>query len=320
MPGTLPAGLIVRPPSRDDLPTIVEMLVAREIATTGKARATKEDLERDQRRNWDLPDCDPEKDRWLVEDATGRAVGMAMIWHQPVEQMYCGVWVHPEFFDQGVTDYLLQLAIARAQELVAEEQPETQITISAHVSTRDQENEQALLRAGYVHVRSTWSMEITQEKFPEAIQWPEGLELRPFTLDVLYRVFAADKEAFSDYQGDPADGFERFQRWTKREDFDPSLWFIVWDGDEVAGFALCTKQPDRGYVSELGVRGSWRKQGLGLALLRHAFSEFYWRGLHSVFLHIDSEDLTSATHLYLRAGMHVASEQHQYQLEIRRDI
>jgi mycothiol synthase len=53
----------------------------------------------------------------------------------------------------------------------------------------------------------------------------------------------------------------------------------------------------------LGVRRPWRRRGLGLALLRCAFGEFYRRDIRMVALAFDSQSLTGATRLYERAGM-----------------
>ncbi|MFN8538009.1 MAG: GNAT family N-acetyltransferase [Thermomicrobiales bacterium] len=57
---------------------------------------------------------------------------------------------------------------------------------------------------------------------------------------------------------------------------DPALWFLAWDGDEVAGVALNYVAPATGigWVDHLGVRRLWRRTGLGMALLRHSFASF----------------------------------------------
>ena len=74
-----------------------------------------------------------------------------------------------------------------------------------------------------------------------------------------------------------------------------------------------------GWVEELGVRRSWRKKGLGLALLHHSFAEFYRREKHSVGLGVDAENLTGALRLYERAGMHSDPNRRYavYELELR---
>jgi GNAT superfamily N-acetyltransferase len=106
----------------------------------------------------------------------------------------------------------------------------------------------------------------------------------------------------------------------KRDDFDPSLWFVAFDGEEIAGFSLCSYEQGEAWVGELGVRRPWREKGLGLAFLHHSFGEFYRRGVRSVVLNVDSQSLTGATRLYTRAGMHPVEQTDIYELELRPGI
>ncbi len=73
-------------------------------------------------------------------------------------------------------------------------------------------------------------------------------------------------------------------------------------------------------VETLGVRRAWRDCGLGKALLLHAFGAFHRRGKHAVRLYVDSQNLTGATRLYERAGMHVERELVDYEKELRPGI
>ncbi len=43
-------------------------------------------------------------------------------------------------------------------------------------------------------------------------------------------------------------------RETDKPSFDPSLWFLVRDGEEVCGVALCKVPGDEGWVDVVGVR------------------------------------------------------------------
>ena len=152
---------------------------------------------------------------------------------------------------------------------------------------------------------------------PEPV-WPERVELRPYTSDLLQAVFEADDEAFQDHWGHVSNNFELWQMFTvKRDGFDPSLWFLAYEGDEIAGFALCSYEQGEAWVGELGVRRPWRRIGLGLAFLHHAFGEFYRRGERRVVLNVDSQNLTGATRLYTRAGMHPFEQTDIYELELR---
>jgi ribosomal protein S18 acetylase RimI-like enzyme len=67
----------------------------------------------------------------------------------------------------------------------------------------------------------------------------------------------------------------------------------------------------------LGVRRPWRKRGLGLALLNHAFGEFYLRGKRKAGLGVDAENLTGALKLYEKAGMHVHKQFDMFEKELR---
>ena len=97
----------------------------------------------------------------------------------------------------------------------------------------------------------------------------------------------------------------RFVGITHQESFDPSLWFLALEGDEIAGITLCKTLAGEGWVDVVGVRRPWRNRGLGLALLRHAFTEYHRRGTHKVGLSVDAESITGAPRLYGRAGMRV---------------
>jgi GNAT superfamily N-acetyltransferase len=77
-------------------------------------------------------------------------------------------------------------------------------------------------------------------------------------------------------------------------------------GDEVAGIALCRDFPemDQGWIDTVGVRRPWRRTGVALALLHHAFADFDRRGRRTAGLGVDAQSLTGATRVYEKAGMH----------------
>jgi ribosomal protein S18 acetylase RimI-like enzyme len=110
--------------------------------------------------------------------------------------------------------------------------------------------------------------------------------------------------------------FEEWQHWLMGEGFDPTLWFVLEDGGEVAAVELCREHEGEaglGWVSVLGVRKQWRRQGLGRALLLHAFHEFRRRGFHGAALGVDAESLTGANRLYESAGMRVVRQSDVYE-------
>jgi GNAT superfamily N-acetyltransferase len=103
------------------------------------------------------------------------------------------------------------------------------------------------------------------------------------------------------------------------EGFDPSLYFLACEGDEVVGITLGRLRDEAGWVRTVGVRRPWRRQGVAMALLLTAFRAFYDRGIHVVGLGVDAQSLTGATRVYERAGMHVRTRYDAYQKIIHLD-
>ena len=112
-----------------------------------------------------------------------------------------------------------------------------------------------------------------------------------------------------------------FERWSlqkfDRQDFDPSLWLVAWDGDQIAGFSQNRLRMGIGWVGTLGVRAAWRKRGLGEARLLHSFDNFYQRGIKTIGLGVDASSLTGALKLYESAGMRVLREFKMFENELR---
>ncbi len=92
---------------------------------------------------------------------------------------------------------------------------------------------------------------------------------------------------------------------------------IAWDGNEVAGFSQNRFRKGIGWIGTIAVRRPWRGRGLGLALMHQTFREYWQRGMTAIGLGVDSANITGATRLYQRAGMHVAGEYALYEKELR---
>jgi mycothiol synthase len=163
---------------------------------------------------------------------------------------------------------------------------------------------------GYREVRRFYGMAIELTEPPREPALPDGLTIDVFDSSDARAFHAALGEAFEDHWEHHPIPFEQW--WDEKQrapGFDPTLWFVVRDGDELA--ATVRNDPDReggGYVGALGVRRSWRGQGLGRALLLRTFAEFHRRGVSRVTLGVDADSPTGATRLYESVGMTVESE------------
>lgn len=185
-----------------------------------------------------------------------------------------------------------------------------------HAASTDKPIKRLLKARGMRVIRHFYRMRIELDGEPSGPQWPEGVTLRTATAGDAKTVYEAHQESFEDHWEFSRMPFEEWQHWLMREGFDPTLWFVLENGTEVAAVELCREhegEPGLGWVSVLGVRKQWRRRGLGRALLLHAFHEFRRRGFHAAALGVDAESLTGATRLYENAGMRIVRQSDVYE-------
>jgi ribosomal protein S18 acetylase RimI-like enzyme len=103
----------------------------------------------------------------------------------------------------------------------------------------------------------------------------------------------------------------------RTESYDPTLWFLAVAGGALVGVCLGLVYPDRGWVRQLAVDEGWRRQGLGTALLRHAFGVFRERGYDQAGLAVDGENL-DAQAFYRQVGMQCVRQHDEYARTITR--
>src|SRR5258708_712808 len=315
MTADFPAGFLVRPPEMDDLEAVHKLI---EVCDIGLAIIRDRALG-ELRVGWGGPNCDMENDAGVVSARGGRVVGYADMGQGEHTRVYALVRVLPEYVDRGIVEPLFDLSEQWARQQIPQAKPEARITLNHFASSRNQKEQRLFEQLGMKEIRRHWRMEIELDEAPPEPHWPEQVFVRTFVPGRDERaVFDTDDEAFQDHWGHLPGNFEEWKHWTvERENFDPSLWFLAFDGVEMAGISLCTYQLDSGWVDTLAVRRPWRRKGLGMALLQHAFAEFYRPDSHKVGLGVDSQNLTGATRLYKRAGMHFARESIPYEKELR---
>jgi mycothiol synthase len=235
--------------------------------------------------------------------------------------------VHPEHRDRGLGQHLVRWGEEQARRITAAAPEGTKTVVEAGLLAEDAYHAANLRDAGMTVSRYFVRMQVELDHELPAFTWPDGLELRPVDLEAHdRRICLASEEAFRDHWGwivrSDDEAYERWRLWLDNDDrVDPSLWFVAWDGDEVAGMSICwpdvTEDPDCGYVGILCVRRAWRGRGLGMALLRHSFDVFRDRGRQRVALHADGENLTGALRLYRKAGMEIDRRFDHYEKELR---
>ncbi len=301
----------LRSPRPDEKATLAELINSVGQALLGENLVSEEDVEA-----WyTSPAIDPDRDLLVAEETDGGLVGAGSLVDAAEDHaiIWLRVVLHPARAPEGLGEQLLAPLEQRARELGTDRSLLHAGCLSAETELR------ALYeRSGYELVRHFFRMQVDLGgELPEP-EWPEGLELRPFDPDEHFAlVHAADEEAFEDHWGSVHTSLEEWRHFMTAAHYDPALWYVVWDGNEIAGFSLCnanwTGDQGLGWVNVLGVRRPWRRRGLALALLVHSFRELEQRGMNRVALGVDAENLTGALRLYEKAGMRVVRQSDTWQ-------
>ncbi|MHC8317910.1 GNAT family N-acetyltransferase [Pseudomonas sp. LB3P31] len=134
-----------------------------------------------------------------------------------------------------------------------------------------------------------------------AIAWPQAIvftEYHPELAEAVHRLM----ELGYQHGGGRVPALDVWQRRFETDpEYDPSLCFIALDAEGIVGVCQCWTSA---YIKNLVVHPRAQGQGLGRALLLHAFSVFRQRREGFVDLKV-LEDNHRAQRLYESAGMYV---------------
>ena len=304
----------IRRPTLEDVPQAAAVLRECQLHDFGYADSTEEDVAV----GWRMLDL--ERDTWVVSEG-GALVAVAVVRDNRPTKVWAFAEVLPAHRGRGLGARLLELVETRAHEAIAKAPPDTRVNLTQEFGPQNDAAQDLLERSGYMFARRFWAMAIDVNEEIPAVELPPGLRLETFAPGNERAVFDATEDAFRDHWDFIPHDYDEWRRWNvERESFDPSLWLLVLDGDEIAGASLCSVREGEGYVGILGVRQPWRRRGLGLCLLRASFAEFRRRSFARVTLHVDSENPTGATRLYELAGMRVVAQSDAYRKVLREGV
>ena len=316
---------VVRPPKLKDAKATTDLFNQCSLEMIGAEDYTVEEV----RNDWTTPGFNLEKDGRVIINSDGELIAYIDVWavsNLPV-QPFLFLRIRPDQDFDKLGSAMLAWAIARAGQLIPKVPEEARVTLQSSAVSSYLPMKQLFEQNDMQLIRSSWQMVIDLDHPLEQPAWPEGIQLRIYNHakdgEAVYR---ADYDAFRDHFGFVEEAFEEgYPQWIhamiKDEHYDPNLWFLAMQGDEIVGGALCRAvawdDPEMGWVRSLFTRLPWRRKGIALALLRHTFHEFKQRGLLRVGLGVDAENLTGATRLYEKSGMKIHRQIDRYELELR---
>ena len=268
---------------------------------------------------------DAARDVVMVEH-DGLVVGYG--WHNwidttdRVREGRVGGYVHPDWTRRGIGRRLLGWLEARARASVLEHPTELPAIYGSWVDGRRTGKRVLLEQEGYAVVRRFYEMRRDDLDEVSPAPMPDGLEIRAIPVDrpSLRRLLDADAEAFQDHWGGWAADDAAFEEMLNDPSFDPSLYVVAWDGDEIAGAVINhiprleneAMERSRGWLESVFVRRPWRRRGLAQAIVTRSLVALRERGMDHAMLGVDADNPNRAVGVYERAGFFVVNTSTAY--------
>ncbi len=260
---------------------------------------------------------DPFRDTILAE-IEGTIVGMQWTTARVMEGLFVGGlrgYVHPAWRRHGLGRALLARGERHARAHVPAEAVGRPGVWQAEASSLET-GAMALFRgSGYTPFRYAYDMTRDLAAPIPALGLPPGIEDRTARPEHYRAIWEAEREAFQDNWGYTRWPEENYKRFLGYPHYDPALWRIAWEGEQVVGMVLSFVNVEenaafgrsRGYTEDIAVRRPWRHRGIASALLAGSLRALRDRGLSEAALGVDAENPRALT-LYERLGFNVVSE------------
>jgi len=276
---------------------------------------TAEDLASDCRSS---PDRDPFSEV-VIAEAMGEPIAYGRIWTDEGIRGESVYWhiarVVPEWRNTNLR--LAMLRFNERQIISMAEIKERREPFGCEVWALDEKNDwrEMVVAEGYRAVMHFYEMvRRSLDDIPDA-PFPNGLELRPTKPEDYPKIWNASKEAFRGKPWFVEASYDKkyYDSWRNSPEFQPDLWLVAWDVDEVAGMARNEIPVDqnrefgrsRGHTQNLSVSPKWRRRGLGRALLAESLRMMREKGLEEASLDVETQSTTGELHLYESMGYEI---------------
>jgi mycothiol synthase len=270
------------------------------------------------------PNLDPARDLHLA--VVDRRIVSYSLTNRWDDLKGVGIYYHNTFTladwrDKGIEPASLRRAETRLREMAATEgAPRPRVFESranGAVPARD-----AMLRAEGYHVvyRSQSLARPDLDAIPEATP-PSGIAVRAAQPEQYRAIWDAMLEASSDLSGMTVVTDADYRHYVAGPFFQPQLWLVAWDGDQIAGSILNsvneaenqTRGTARGYAQDLTVRAPWRRRGIGRALLATSLKMLRDHGMREAAMTVFAQEVDVCRALYSSMGFHAVAECAYYQ-------
>ncbi len=212
--------------------------------------------------------------------------------------------MHPDYRRCGVGTHLLEWAEEHAPGDAAELTIRNEaLTVDAHAIYVSRGFEQQFVEDAMVR-----HLGIAVGEIP----LPADVELvLPWSRKTAALFFAAYRASFADRPGFREPPGEEWVDDHDREEFRRDLSLIALAGGEPVGFLTVELDPPAGWIDQMGVVPTWRRRGLGAALIAQTLRRFQAEGLAEALLHVNTNNPGAAA-LYERLGFRKQLQRARY--------
>ena len=303
-----------------DLPSIVKVFNA----CKSIDRIERTITVRDVKRLFDhLLSAEPDE-HVLICEIDGEMVAFSLVYW---ETMASGDWIYnlsgyllPKWRKKGIGKAMFRHSEKRLRSLASEHPDGVPKYFQRVVAESQRDLSRFLNHEGYQIVRYHYSMiRPIGLPLPDALM-PAGLEVRSVKERDYRKVWDANQEAFAENWWHRLTNETDFEYWKGSPWFDPKLWKVAWEGDQVAGMVLNYIDTSenrefnrkRGYTEEICVRKPWRNRGLARSLLVQSIQMFREMGIEETALGVDAGNESGALRLYQSVGYKVVKRSLTY--------
>ncbi len=314
-----------------DLPAMLEVFLSLNLQDHENIIESLEDITNKYQH---MTHCDPYHDV-LIAEINERMAGYGRVhWHQLEASGDCIYsmewWIRPECQGKSLGKAFFVHCKQRLRQIArhhTDDQPDRLPASSPkrlfEVDIRRVQPELVSLleEDGFKAIR--WYAQMTcsdLQNVPE-FPMPAGLEIRPARPEHYHQVWEGMLDGFHDDPDYSEPTEEAYTGWLHSAQFQPDLWQIGWDGDQIAGMVLNyvthdLHSPARtkiAWTEDICVGPRWRRRGLARALLAKSMLMFRSLGFTQTSLGVDLNNLQRAPQLYESMGYQMVSRGARYQ-------
>lgn len=299
------------------------MAAANQASRTADGEVEPMDVERMRVAYAHTQNCDPGRDICIVE-AHGEIAGYARVfWDdlilEDIREYFSISLLRPDVRLPEVRRALLHWTEERRRAIAAEHRAAGEVTgrplwLGSGGPDNDRETVELLRASDYEPNRRFATL--IRPDLDDIVETalPDGLETRPIVRDerLLRRIWEAEAEAFLDHFGAREPTEDDYAAFLEEPGQDLALWYIAFDGDEVAAGVRCNIKVTvdgirEGWLDPVFTRRPWRQRGVARALIGRSLVGLRRHGADRAALGVDLQNPNQALRLYESSGFRVVS-------------